>query len=100
MGGASSPSPTPPLRFAQWAGSTKGAASLIAEAIRQVRAMAVTGMVVIRADSAFFSHKVVAACRRAKARFSMTVAQRKRVRELITTIPEDAWTAIKYPKAT
>lgn len=61
--------------------------------------MGVTGMVVIRADSAFFSHKVVAACRRAKARFSMTVAQRKEIRELITTIPEDAWTAIKYPKA-
>ncbi|MFJ6141946.1 transposase [Kitasatospora sp. NPDC092286] len=42
------------------AGSAKGAASLIAEAIRTVRAMGATGMVVVRADSAFFSHKVVA----------------------------------------
>ena len=81
------------------AGSAKGAASLIAEAIRQVRAMGATGMVVVRADSAFFSHQVVAACRRHKARFSLAVAQRKKVRELIATIAEDAWTAIKYPKA-
>lgn len=81
------------------AGSAKGAASLIAEAIRTVRAMGATGMVVVRADSAFFSHKVVATCRRHKARFSLAVAQRKKVRELIATIAEDAWTPIKYPKA-
>jgi hypothetical protein len=81
------------------AGSAKGAASLIAEAIKTVRAMGATGMILVRADSAFFSHKVVAACRRAKARFSLAVAQRKKVREAIASIPEDAWTAIKYPKA-
>lgn len=50
------------------AGSAKGAASLIAEAIKTVRAMGATGMIVVRADSAFFHHKVVAACRRAMAR--------------------------------
>ncbi|MER6104928.1 IS1380 family transposase [Streptomyces sp. NPDC001832] len=81
------------------AGSAKGAATLIAEAIKAVRAMGATAMVVVRADSAFFSHKVVAVCRRHKARFSLAVAQRKKVRELITTIPETAWTPIKYPKA-
>ncbi|MFF2410806.1 transposase [Streptomyces sp. NPDC058092] len=46
-----------------------------------------------------FSHKVVATCRRHQARFSLAVAQRKKVRELIATIAEDAWTPIKYPKA-
>jgi hypothetical protein len=81
------------------AGSAKGAASLIAEAIKTVRAMGATGMVLVRADSAFFSHKVVAACRRAKARFSLAVAQRKKIREAIAAIPDDAWTPIKYPKA-
>ncbi|KDN85571.1 transposase [Kitasatospora cheerisanensis KCTC 2395] len=81
------------------AGSAKGAASLIAEAIRAVRAMGATGTVIVRADSAFFSHKVVAACRRAKAHFSLAVAQRKKIRETIAAIGEDAWTAIKYPKA-
>jgi Transposase DDE domain group 1 len=81
------------------AGSAKGAAHLIAEAIVQVRAMGATGMIVVRADSAFFSHKVVAACRRAKVRFSLAVAQRKKVRQAIAAIPEDAWTPVKYPKA-
>ena len=81
------------------AGSAKGAASLIAEAIKAVRAMGATGMILLRADSAFFSHKVVAACRRAQAQFSLAVAQRKKVRQAIATIPEDAWTPIKYPKA-
>lgn len=81
------------------ASSAKGAASLIAEAVKAVRAMGATGMVVVRADSAFFSHKVVAACRHAGARFSLAVAQRKKVREAIATIPEDAWTSIKYPTA-
>ncbi|MYQ70691.1 hypothetical protein GTY78_06465 [Streptomyces sp. SID4934] len=81
------------------AGSAKGAATLIAEAIKVVRAMGATGVVVVRADLAFFSHKVVAACRRHKASFSLAVAQCKRVRELIAAIPETAWTPIKYPKA-
>ncbi|PWI06340.1 IS1380 family transposase [Streptomyces sp. NWU339] len=81
------------------AGSAKGAAHLIAEALAQVRAMGATGMVVVRADSAFFSHKVVAVCRRAKARFSLAVAQRKKVRQAIAAIPEDAWTPVQYPKA-
>ncbi|WP_217547987.1 transposase [Streptomyces sp. GbtcB6] len=56
-------------------------------------------MIIVRADSAFFSHKVVAACRRHKARFSLAVAQRKKVRGLVATIAEDAWRPIKYPKA-
>lgn len=77
------------------AGSAKGAASLIAEAVTTIRAMGATGMILVRADSAFFSHKVVAACRRAKVRFSLAVAQRKKVREAIATIGEDAWRPIK-----
>ncbi|MFE8957381.1 IS1380 family transposase [Streptomyces althioticus] len=81
------------------AGSAKGAASLIAEAIKAVRSMGATGTIVVRADSAFFSHKVVATCRRAGVRFSLAVAQRKKIRERIASIDEDVWTAIKYPKA-
>ncbi|MEV6054475.1 transposase [Streptomyces sp. NPDC052107] len=64
-----------------------------------MRAMGATGMIVVRADSAFLSHKVVAVCRRAQVRFSLAVAQRKKVRQAIAAIPEDAWTPGKYPKA-
>ncbi|MFJ3977111.1 transposase [Streptomyces sp. NPDC090021] len=56
-------------------------------------------MIVVRGDSAFFSAKVVHACRSARARFSFAVAQRKKVRSAVATIPEDAWTPIQYPKA-
>ncbi|MGW3957547.1 transposase [Streptomyces sp. NPDC004752] len=42
------------------ANSGKGAASLLREALVTVRAMGITAQIVVRADSAFFSHKVVA----------------------------------------
>ncbi|MFD6327936.1 IS1380 family transposase, partial [Streptomyces sp. NPDC058442] len=81
------------------AGSAKGAASLVTEAVNAVRAMGIRGQIIVRADSAFCSHKVVAACRRAGVRFSFTIAQHKKVRESIAGIDPGAWTAIKYPNA-
>ncbi|WP_242483159.1 hypothetical protein [Streptomyces sp. HSG2] len=38
-------------------------------------------------------------CRKAGARFSLAVAVRKKIRETIAAIPEDAWTPIKYAAA-
>jgi hypothetical protein len=81
------------------AGSGKGANSLIAEAIRAVREAGVTAMILVRADSAFFSAKVVKAIRAAGARFSLTVGNSKRIRAAIAQVPESAWTAIKYRDA-
>jgi hypothetical protein len=81
------------------AGSGKGAASLVAEAIRAVREAKVTATIVVRADSAFFSAKLVKAIRAAGALFSITVANTKAIRAAITRIPETAWQPIKYPGA-
>jgi hypothetical protein len=81
------------------AGSSKGAAPLVAEAVNAVRAMGAGGRIVVRGDSAFFSHTVVDACRRAGVRFSVAVPQHAGVREAIAAIGEDAWTPIRYPKA-
>ncbi|MCQ0022517.1 IS1380 family transposase [Streptomyces somaliensis DSM 40738] len=81
------------------AGSGKGAAHLIAEAVNTVRAMGVTGQIVVRGDSAFCSHKTVAACRRLRVRFSFTIAQRKKIRTTIAAVDGTAWTAIKYTDA-
>ncbi|MBL3671491.1 IS1380 family transposase [Streptomyces sp. M2CJ-2] len=78
------------------AGSGKGAASLLREALATVRAMGITAQIIVRADSAYFSHKVVEVCRKAGARFSLAVAVRKKIREAIAEIPEYAWTPIKY----
>jgi len=81
------------------AGSGKSAETLIAEAIRAVREAGVTTMILVRADSAFFSAKVVKAIRAAGALFSITVANTKRVRAAISQIPETAWRPIKYRDA-
>src|SRR4029079_12430827 len=68
-------------------------------AVPGLRRTAAAGRVVLRADSAFYGHKVVAAARRAKAAVSITVRQSKRIKAVIGTIPGDAWTTIKYPTA-
>lgn len=81
------------------ANSGKGAASLLREALKTVRAMGITAEIIVRADSAYFSHKVVEVCRTAGARFSLAVAVRKKIREAIAAIDEDAWTPIKYAAA-
>lgn len=41
----------------------------------------------------------MAACRRNGARFSVTVRMDPKVKRAIAAIPEDSWTAIKYPNA-
>jgi hypothetical protein len=81
------------------AGSGKGAASLIAEGIRAVRESGVNATIVVRADSAFFSAKVIKAIRTGGAQFSITVGNTARIRAAIARIPENAWTPIKYRNA-
>jgi hypothetical protein len=81
------------------AGSGKGAASLIAEAIRAVREAGITPAIVVRADCAFFCAKVIKAIRAGGAQFSITVGNTARIRAAISQIPESAWTPIKYRDA-
>ena len=81
------------------AASARGAASFAAEAIGTARAAGCTGMIVVRMDSAYYAATVIAAIRRAGARFSVTVPLDSKVKAAIAAIPEDAWTAIKYPRA-
>jgi hypothetical protein len=50
----------------------------------------------MRADSGFYVHDVVAACRKLRVRFSITIRQQPNVRRLIETIPEADWTPIPY----
>ncbi|HEX6658335.1 MAG TPA: IS1380 family transposase [Ilumatobacter sp.] len=85
------------------AGSARGGAALAAEAIATTKAVLATrpgtagGEIVVRADSAFYSRKFIAACRRAGVRFSVTIRIDKKVRAAIEAIPPDAWVEIEYP---
>ena len=49
-----------------------------------------------RADSGFYTHPIVAACRNKGVRFSITVRQHQTLRNLIEAIPEADWTPIPY----
>jgi hypothetical protein len=81
------------------AGSARGAAGLLAEAIGTAREAGCTGTLITRFDSAFYNSAVIRAAIRNGTRFSVTVPMNRSVRAAIARIPEDAWTPIKYPQA-
>jgi hypothetical protein len=79
--------------------SGKGGSRLLAQAIRTARRAGVSGRILVRADSAYYQHGFAAAAVRAKAWFSVTARMTTPVLAAIASIPEDAWTPIKYPQA-
>jgi hypothetical protein len=78
------------------ANTVRGAGSFLAETIERVRAAGASGDLVVRADSGFYAHAVVAAARRRRVRFSITIRGHASVRRLIEAIPEEDWTPIPY----
>ena len=81
------------------ANSARGAARLVADALRTTAACGVTGTVVLRADSAHYGREVIAAGRRQQARFSITARKDRAITAAIASIPDDGWTPIRYPRA-
>jgi hypothetical protein len=79
--------------------SVRGAAKLLADALATVRRAGATGLVLVRADSAYYGYDIVAAARRAGARFSVTARLTPTVLTAIGSIEEQAWTPIRYPNA-
>ena len=78
------------------ANTARGAAHFLRETVGRVRYGRARGQLTVRADSGFYAHTVVAACREMDVRFSIAIRQRARLRNLIEAIPEDAWTPIPY----
>jgi hypothetical protein len=76
------------------AGSGKGAASMVAEAIRTVRAAGATGQILVRGDSAYGNN---AACVEAGVRFSFVLTKNRAVARAIASIAEDDWTRCTTP---
>jgi hypothetical protein len=81
------------------ANSVRGAASLLADALAAARRAGATGLLIVRADSAFYGYDIVSACRRAGARFSVTARLTPTMTRAITAIDEQAWTPIRYRNA-
>ena len=81
------------------AGSGRGALRFCEELIARVRRAGAAGEILIRADSAFYSHKVIAYLERKGCRYSIAVPQNKRIAERIAEIPESAWRPVPdYPE--
>jgi hypothetical protein len=78
------------------AGAARGAASFLTETVSRVRNAGATGQLTVRADSAFYSKKVLATAAKFDVRFSVTARQDKRVRAAIDAIPDEAWQPIPY----
>jgi hypothetical protein len=81
------------------ANSARGASRFVADAVATTRAAGVNGQIVLRADSAYYGHAVIATARRLQIRFSVTARQDRAISAAIATIGEDAWVCIRYPKA-
>ena len=78
------------------ANTVRGAAHFLRETVGRVRHAEATGQLTVRADSGFYAHALVAACREMDVRFSITIRQHARLRELIEAIPEEDWTPVPY----
>ena len=78
------------------ANTARGAAHFLRETVGRVRYGGARGQLTVRADSGFYAHTVVAACREMDIRFSITIRQRASLRDLIEAIPEEDWTPIPY----
>jgi len=81
------------------ADSARGAARFAAGAIRTARDTGCSGLVIVRADSAYYSAAFCGAVRRAGARFSVTVTMDPKIAAAIAAIPATAWTGIRYPRS-
>jgi Transposase DDE domain group 1 len=82
------------------AGSAKGAASMVTEAINTaVAAGADPANILVRGDSAYCAGKVVAAVVKAGAAFSFTIASNPAVDAAIAGIPDEQYTPVRYPGA-
>jgi hypothetical protein len=82
------------------AGSARGAARLATDALALIRRTQLAGRpVLLRADSAFYSHALVTAVLTAGANVSITVRMDSAVKRAIAGIDPNAWTTIKYTDA-
>ncbi len=82
------------------AGSARGVARLATDALALIGRTHLAGRpVLLRADSAFYSHALVTGVRRAGAEVSITVRMDAAVKRAIAGIAETAWTTIKYTDA-
>jgi Transposase DDE domain group 1 len=82
------------------AGSSRGATSMVVEAISTaIEAGARAANILVRGDSAYCTGKIIASVVKAGARFSVAIARNAAVDAAIAAIPDEAYTPVHYPGA-
>ncbi|MFI9631034.1 IS1380 family transposase [Streptomyces sp. NPDC052042] len=81
------------------AADSRGAPKFVSEALATAAEAGCTGLRILRADSQFYNAGVIAACRRAGARFSITCGMNPSIKRAVLAIPDEAWQQITYPTA-
>jgi hypothetical protein len=76
--------------------TARGASSFLTEVFNRVRQAGADGALVLRADSGFYSKKVVDTCKSAKVAFSITTRMSASLHRVIAGIPEGDWGGIPY----
>jgi len=80
------------------ANTQRGVERFVEELIARVRRAGHEGQIIIRADSGFENHKLMAALHKQGVEFSIGAKQSKTIRALIDEIPETDWTPVRdYP---
>ena len=81
------------------AASGRGALRFCEELVARVRRAGAEGEILLRADSGFYSGKVISYLEAKGLRYSIAVTQHKRMAERIAEIPEGAWQPVPdYPE--
>ena len=78
--------------------SQRGNTHFITEAVNRVRRAGATGPVTVRADSGFWSYRLLDNLDRIRAEWSITIPQYSQVTKAIANIAEDEWEPIDYPE--
>jgi hypothetical protein len=81
------------------ANTQRGVERFVDELIARVRRAGHDGLIVLRCDSGFENHKLMAALHKQGVEFSIGAKQSKTIRALIEQIPADAWVPVPdYPQ--
>jgi hypothetical protein len=78
------------------AGSGRGVVRFVDELVARLRRAGATGQITLRADSGFWSWRLIDALDRHKVLWSITVAQQPAIRTAIAAIPDTDWIDIDY----
>jgi len=80
------------------ANTARGAVRFFCELVARLRRAGAAGALTVRADSGFWSERIIGTCKRLSVAFSITVRQIPQVKAAIAAIPEGAWTPIDYTR--